>query len=282
MNTRVYSILLLTLFCFASGVYGIQITALRVPTEIRNGSGKDTVLDCEYTLRSDELAADSGLVIKWFFNNSPAPVYQWIPGQRPQDLGILRGRLNLNYRASNHDATMHRALCIVNPTTELSGEYKCAVSTFTDEDFMIKRMIVFATAKRVDFIQRKQDLENVNISCRGFGLYPEPKVTLYKGADRNKEQLQGVIVETSSKRGHYDISATILLADQDLNTSTDFHCELRIPGTTYVTSKSLQYYPGRLENIPGGTDGAAATKGSIVPLLLMVVFNVTGVWSSRR
>lgn len=46
-------------------------------------------------------------------------------------------------RASSHPATMHRALYIVHPTTELSGEYKCFVSTFTDEDFMIKKMIVY-------------------------------------------------------------------------------------------------------------------------------------------
>lgn len=37
---------------------------------------------------------------------------------------------------------MHRALYILTPTTELSGEYKCSVSTFTDEDFMIGKMVV--------------------------------------------------------------------------------------------------------------------------------------------
>lgn len=120
----------------------MQITSLRVPKEVRNGTDK-VILDCEYTLRPIEVSANSGLVVKWFFNNGPAPVYQWIPGKKPQDLGVLRGRLDLSYRASNHDATMHRALCIVSPTTELSGEYKCAVSTFSDEDFMIKPMVVF-------------------------------------------------------------------------------------------------------------------------------------------
>lgn len=101
------------------------------------------VLDCEYSLRPEELSSNSGLVVKWFFNVSPAPVYQWIVGQKPQDLDILRGRLKLDYKASAHVATMYRALYIVNPTTELSGEYKCAVYTFTDEDFMIKKMVVY-------------------------------------------------------------------------------------------------------------------------------------------
>jgi hypothetical protein len=124
---------------------GIQIKDLRVPPAVRNNSGLATLLDCEYTLKPDEIASDSysGLVVKWYFNNSPSPVYQWIPGQKPQDLGILKGKLDVTHRASNNGATMHRALYILNPTTELSGEYKCLVSTFSDEDFMTKKMVVF-------------------------------------------------------------------------------------------------------------------------------------------
>ncbi|PNF26864.1 hypothetical protein B7P43_G16272 [Cryptotermes secundus] len=127
------------------GAVGIQITDLRVPSAVRNNSGSAALLDCEYTLKPEELAADkySGLVVKWYFKNSPSPVYQWIPGQKPQDLGILKGKLDLSHRASDHGATMHRALYITNPTTELSGEYKCFVSTFDDEDFMTKKMVVF-------------------------------------------------------------------------------------------------------------------------------------------
>lgn len=60
-----------------------------------------------------------------------------------QDLGMLKGRLRLEHRASKHNGTAYRALYILQPTTELSGEYKCAVSTFHEEDFMIKRMLVY-------------------------------------------------------------------------------------------------------------------------------------------
>ena len=37
----------------------------------------------------------------------------------------------------------HRAIKILNPTTELTGIYKCKVSSFVDEDFMQKPMIVY-------------------------------------------------------------------------------------------------------------------------------------------
>jgi hypothetical protein len=73
-------------------------------------------------------------------------VYQWIPRQKQQDLGILKGRLYLSHRASDHGATMHRSLYIPNSTTDLSGEYKCLMSTFDDEDFTTKKMVVFGKA----------------------------------------------------------------------------------------------------------------------------------------
>lgn len=69
---------------FVLGVRGVQITHLFVPEEVRNGTSEAAILDCEYTLTPADLSATSGLVVKWFFNSGPAPVYQWIPGQRPQ------------------------------------------------------------------------------------------------------------------------------------------------------------------------------------------------------
>ena len=114
---------------------------------VRNGS-RSALLDCEHTLKPAEIAGDgfAGLVVKWYFNNGPSPVYQWIPGHKPQDLGTLKGRLDLSHCASDHSATMHRALNIPNPTTELSGEYKCLVSIFDDKDFVTKKMVVFGEA----------------------------------------------------------------------------------------------------------------------------------------
>ena len=37
----------------------------------------------------------------------------------------------------------HRALKILKPTTEMSGPYRCKVSSFVDEDFMQKTMVVY-------------------------------------------------------------------------------------------------------------------------------------------
>lgn len=127
----------------------MQISELKVPETVRNGS-EEVILDCVYTLKPDELKSLSkiGLVIKWFFNNSPSPVYQWIPGQKPQEFpGLLKGRLDLQYEAAKQIPFMYRALRIIQPTTDLTGDYKCTVSTFHSEDFMIKKMIVYGRKK---------------------------------------------------------------------------------------------------------------------------------------
>lgn len=95
------------------------------------------ILDCNYSLRPD----DSELVVKWYLND--AVIYQWIPPQKPQALGLMKDKLNLTYRASDDPKMAYRAMKINNPTTLLAGEYKCFVSTFADEDFSMKNMIVF-------------------------------------------------------------------------------------------------------------------------------------------
>ncbi|XP_049828115.1 uncharacterized protein LOC126267190 isoform X1 [Schistocerca gregaria] len=241
-----------------AGVVGVTITDMRVPSEVRNGSTAAVVLDCEYSLRPEEQGADSGLVVKWFFNNSPEPVYQWIPGQKPQDLGILRGRLKLAHRASTSHASMHRALYIVRPTTELSGEYRCSVSTFKDEDFMTKKMIVYATEKSLRLQPYKPTGDSVNVSCRAQGVFPEPKMVLYKYSDGDPkpQPMQDVTVSTQRRDGGFDISAHKLLFDRDLPDSATFACELRVPSTRYSVRKSLVYYPGADNPLPMLDNGA--------------------------
>jgi len=122
--------------------WAVQITNLRVPSTVQNGS-KDVILDCEYNLHPKEIEEREDPVVKWFFRSKPGPVYQWIPGSKPKDLDILKGRLDLEYRASVNPSMAYRALRILRPTTDLSGEWKCMVSTFSSEDFMVKKMVVF-------------------------------------------------------------------------------------------------------------------------------------------
>lgn len=119
----------------------VTITEQNVPPAILNGS-EYVVLDCVYKLKPDEV---EGLVVTWYFNNSPSPAYQWIPGHAPRVVGgPLRNRIRLGYAVPTDDPlAKYRALYIVKPTIELTGNYRCVVSTYRHEDFMIKKMIVY-------------------------------------------------------------------------------------------------------------------------------------------
>lgn len=119
-------------------LYAIQINSITVPAAVQNNSGVSITLDCNYTLRP----GDKGFVLKWYLNREQC-IYHWQPPSRPMVFGPLRGRLNLSFRISDDPLMTYRALRIVNPTTELEGEYKCFVSTNNDEDSDSKRMIVF-------------------------------------------------------------------------------------------------------------------------------------------
>ncbi|KAF5293808.1 hypothetical protein FQA39_LY03293 [Lamprigera yunnana] len=125
---------------------GVKINKLQVPKVIQHGA--PVVLDCDFALEDFDDVDDKevGLVVKWYFNeNDHKPVYQWIPGssKRPQELGVLRGRLNLEYAASVDANSIHRALHILKSSPDLSGDYTCHVATFQSEDRKTKSMLVF-------------------------------------------------------------------------------------------------------------------------------------------
>ncbi|CAG7733551.1 unnamed protein product, partial [Allacma fusca] len=121
-------------------VTGVQINKLQVPALVKNGTDEFIILDCDYNLSDTE---KEGLVVKWFFNGSINPVYQWIPPKKPQGLGLFASRLDLTYKASEDPYKMYRALRILRPSVELTGDYKCRVSTFSSEAYKSAAMLVY-------------------------------------------------------------------------------------------------------------------------------------------
>lgn len=60
--------------------------------------------------------------------------------------------MNLSYRATDEPSTRHRALNIVSPTIELSGEYRCQVSSLDGEDSRSKKMIIYGKSNSVTIL----------------------------------------------------------------------------------------------------------------------------------
>lgn len=98
----------------------MHIKELKVPQSVANGTSDPVTLDCDYTLDEED---KNGLVVKWFFNKGNTPVYQWIKDHKPTALGILRDRVDLKYKASEDKWEKYRGLRILNPTTDLTGEW---------------------------------------------------------------------------------------------------------------------------------------------------------------
>ncbi|CAG9091695.1 hypothetical protein JYU34_009818 [Plutella xylostella] len=239
---RVCTTLLWLFTCF-NDLYAVKIVKIVVPEIIQYGVQDAVILDCDYNVTGNNTA---GLVVKWFFRNKTRPVYQWIAAQKPQDMGILRGRVDLTYRASSDPYKMHRAMRIVKPNTDISGEYTCVVSTFMEEDQKTKQMIVFVPETNFRLIQNKTDDDTVNVICAADGAFPAPNLTLATPERR----LDGVIHNLRMVNGRYSAVASVTLQDGDLPSPAEFICTLRIPQAKYAVRKEAIYYPGPISTTP--------------------------------
>ncbi|CAH0554810.1 unnamed protein product [Brassicogethes aeneus] len=214
-------------------VWSVKINRLLVPEVARPGF--PIILDCDYTLEGK----DDGLVVKWFFNDLPLPVYQWIPTihKKPQVLGILKGRLNLNYSASKDMHTEHRALHIIQPGPDLSGNYTCLVSTFNNEDQKTKGMLVLVPAKSFELSQENTGDGMLQVICYAEGVFPKPNMTLLMG----NSEVNDSMVSVEQRAGLFNIR--MVAEVPSLRAPEEFACELRVPQANYTVSKKVIYYP---------------------------------------
>lgn len=107
---------------------------------------KPLILDCDF----EESPDDTGVVIKWLFNNFP--IYQWIPGSHPITLQKFKPHLDPLYRASEDSREMYKAISILNPTWNMTGNYTCSLLSFTSSDKQSAQLIVIGKNKRGYFI----------------------------------------------------------------------------------------------------------------------------------
>ena len=133
------------------GVNTVHILNLVGPEVVQSGS--ELMLDCNYSYLDEE---ESQLDLKWYFNGSPIPVYQWVPSMSkgPQVIGeLFKHKLDLDYVAHNDTYKKHRALRVVHSDHRFSGTYQCKVSSFVDEDFQQKEVLVFSKWRLVEVVE---------------------------------------------------------------------------------------------------------------------------------
>jgi len=226
-----------------------------------NGSTPLAVLDCQYSVPAGRVA---GLVVKWYKDSNPRPVYQWIAGSSPQALGPLAGRLDLRYTISPDPLRGHSALAFVSPTTELSGNYTCKVATYYEEGSATGTLLVYAPAKEFELKLSRPSYRRVSTACRAEGLFPEPELRLRRtdgGTARETPMNSKIRKVFEPATSSYTVSAEATLHAFELSQETEFECRIFIPGTQYVVMETKIYYTG------GGRSAAsdrAATSGLAV------------------
>lgn len=105
------------------------IKSINVPTIVKANETEYVILDCDYDF---ENTSREGLVIKWYFNNNEI-VYQWIYSRNPKAGETVAKYIDLTYKASDDPYTEYRAMKLNKPGIDLTGDYTCAIFTFTDE-----------------------------------------------------------------------------------------------------------------------------------------------------
>ncbi|XP_026300392.1 uncharacterized protein LOC409257 isoform X1 [Apis mellifera] len=254
MNTMIRNWILCTLFLlgYIQECWQLVIKSKNIPSMVKAKDTDYVILDCDYDL---EDTPSKGLVVKWFFNANEV-AYQWIYGRDPLAGDITRKYVDLKYKASDDPYTTYRAMKLNKPGIDLTGEYKCVISTYADEQSASSSMVVYSTEDKFELLYKKKtidDKDGVEITCIAEGLYPIPTLDI---------SIEGVLEKQAAKPtvtlradGLYNILSRTALLDEDLPETAIVKCLLGIPKVNYNVSRKTVYYPG-----PPTTTSTATTK----------------------
>lgn len=95
------------------------------------------ILDCDYDMGN---SSTDGLVVKW--TNNDILEYKWHAGRLPEAVETAT-HIEVGYKASNDPYKMYRAMKFKNPNITLTGDYKCDVFNFVEEQIASASMIVY-------------------------------------------------------------------------------------------------------------------------------------------
>ncbi|ODM97354.1 hypothetical protein Ocin01_09322, partial [Orchesella cincta] len=229
----------------------VYIKELRVPQSVQNGTEDAVILDCDYTLESED---KSGLVVKWFFNKGGTPVYQWIKPNKPQVLGLLRDRVDLKYKASEDPWMKYSGIKIIKPTQILLGNGS----------------VVFP------HLLRKQP-PPLEWLC----MLHQKRWKLRKHPDLLLSQLtflvglEDVMHDSTWNDGAYDVRVSAVVKDENLELPAIFDCELKIPNTSYINRKNVLYGgPVVIVERTNETSTGSAPQSNTVRSTLITWFNI--------
>ncbi|KAK3854316.1 hypothetical protein Pcinc_039195 [Petrolisthes cinctipes] len=288
--TLIHTLVLMSGLCCV-GVMGVEMAGRGTLVAVENGTVEAVVLDCPFTLEDEDRFED--LVIKWYHNEEPQPIYQWIPASMPpQALGRFVDVVDEGYlieegtSEGSTEAHKHRALRLLNPTTDLTGEYRCQVSSFNNYRTMMHHLVVYRKPEEVNLWTKEIEVNDIDagqtkaveVMCMVSDVFPQPTVTLTHTlvSGGHSQELRGIHRRFSSGQGSYSAQVQAEMLDTELEGLTEFHCHVSINNTDVRVTQRTLYQPSMEER----TEAVTARGGSVVitalPASLVLMLLVLG------
>ncbi|XP_028047932.1 uncharacterized protein LOC105833723 isoform X2 [Monomorium pharaonis] len=223
-TTRYYWMLLVSLlliFGYISESQQLIIRSINIPSAVKIGDVDYVILDCDYAL---ENTSSKGYPLA----DQPAKKY-----------------VDLKYKASGDPFTEYRAMKLVKPGIDLTGDYMCVISTFEDERTANASMVIYSTEKKFDFGYQKKNIDNkdgLEATCKAEGLYPQPTLDISVKDVPEKQTSKPTV--TLRKDGLYNILSRVDFLDEELPEAAELKCILDIPRTNYSITRKTIYYSG--------------------------------------
>nr|XP_046910070.1 uncharacterized protein LOC124491470 isoform X2 [Dermatophagoides farinae] len=265
--TDVHTIILLKRFFFHFfflyaihlAIECVKIIQSSIPRMIDARNNTILTLDCSYSYDS----GDVKLVIRWFHNDSPEPIYQWIPESNIRYVGqLIRPYFDMNFTINDDQYSKYRALrlniislrqeqsMIVVPLS-LSGNYSCVISSIANQDSRQSQMIIYVPPSLFQFHFVESSADQFALECLVQDVYPEPRMIfiqqknyseLSSPSSINVTTINNCQNEIVNHHHHHCLYSAWFRRPIDtiLMAGTIYECRIQLYGTLYVRKKRIK------------------------------------------
>lgn len=187
--------------------------------------GSNNTLVCNFVLKNE-----TGVEVKWFYNDNKQ-IVSWIPTRtRPQAIGVFKSVLDFTDVPEND--TTRSVVRFKDLNFNLTGRYTCKVSGDVDEKSETLNMIVYQPASSVEFID-----DDGNVTCSAYDVYPEPTISItgaYTTGGDDPIPIEDILGTEEATDGNcHNVTKTLVLNRSLLNRTVQFTCSVFIPGTVF-------------------------------------------------
>jgi len=194
--------------------------------------GQELLLDCDFAFDKEE---EEELVVKWFFNASTTPFYQWVPALDVGPQVIMReapGEIDINYSVEGENSfTKHRTLRIAEASLAHIGAYTCQVSSFTHEVSSTVDVAVFVPPSSLVLTSTSSATDDlISLTCVATDAFPAPILSLAWTESLVAREGEMFSKSSENSEGLFTSSVTTSIKGDLVGKEDLAVCNLEMPG----------------------------------------------------